>query len=83
MIAKQPHPLLLWIVKVGFIVLTIMSLMIVGGVVFTAIVYNKPNEVLINWGGLFIGFFLGSFFNLVQRSFGVHSDGEGPANERQ
>jgi hypothetical protein len=51
----------------------LISLSIVGAVIYSSIVYGKPPEILSNWGGLIIGFFIGSFFNFVRAALGVES----------
>ncbi len=63
--------LLLWIVAMGTAIIGLMSLSIVGAVIYSSIMYGKPPEILSNWGGLIIGFFIGTFFNFVRTALGV------------
>jgi len=44
----------------------ILAVMIIFGVVWTAIVLGKVPDVLANWGGVIIGFFFGQFFSFVR-----------------
>ncbi len=63
--------LLLWIVAMGTAIIGLMSLSIVGAVIYSSIMYGKPPEILSNWGGLIIGFFIGTFFNFVRTALGA------------
>jgi hypothetical protein len=63
--------LVLWIVVMGTAIMGLISLSIVGAVIYESAMYGKPPEVLSNWGGLIIGFFIGSFFNFVRTALGV------------
>jgi hypothetical protein len=63
--------LVLWIVVMGTTIMGLISLSIVGAVIYQSALYGKPSEVLSNWGGLIIGFFIGSFFNFVRTALGV------------
>lgn len=68
----MPHvKLVFWIVVLGNVILGLMSLAIVLGVVYCSIAFGKAPEILSNWGGLIIGFFVGSFFNFVKTALGV------------
>lgn len=62
--------LALWIVAFGMAILGMMTLSIIGAVIYSAISYTKPPEILGNWGGLIIGFFIGSFFNFAKDVLG-------------
>jgi hypothetical protein len=63
--------LILWIVAFGTAIVGFISLAIVGAVIYEEITYGKAPEILTNWGGLIIGFFIGSFFNFVRAALGV------------
>lgn len=63
--------ILLWIVASGSLIIGIISLSVVGAVIYTSVNYNRVPEILANWGGLIIGFFLGNFFNLLRTALGV------------
>ncbi|MBY3249876.1 MULTISPECIES: hypothetical protein [Rhizobium] len=63
--------LILIIASVGMAIIGIISISIVGAVIYSSITYGKPPEILSNWGGLIIGFFIGSFFNFVRVALGV------------
>ena len=63
--------LILWIVALGTAIIGLISLSIVGAVIYSSIMYGKAPEILSNWGGLIIGFFIGSFFNFVRAALGV------------
>jgi hypothetical protein len=65
--------LVLWIVALGIGILGLMSLGIVGAVIYSSLKYGKPPEILSNWGGLIIGFFIGSFFNFVRTALEVEA----------
>jgi hypothetical protein len=65
--------LVLWIVASGIAILGLMSLAIVGAVIYSSLKYGKPPEILSNWGGLIIGFFIGSFFNFARTALGVEA----------
>ena len=54
----------------------LISLSIVGTVIYESLLYGKPPEVLSNWGGLIIGFFIGSFFNFVRAALGLEEKGK-------
>jgi hypothetical protein len=70
-IGQRNTRLLLWIVGSGSIILGIIAVSIIGAVVYTAVAFNRVPEVLVNWGGLIIGFFLGNFFNLLRTAVGL------------
>jgi hypothetical protein len=63
--------LILWIVALGTGIIGLISLSIVGAVIYSSLQYGKPPEILSNWGGLIIGFFIGSFFNFVRTALGL------------
>jgi hypothetical protein len=63
--------LILWIVALGTAIIGLISLAIVGAVIYEEITYGKAPEILTNWGGLIIGFFIGTFFNFVRAALGV------------
>ncbi len=65
--------LVLWIVAFGVAILGLMSLGIVGAVIYSSLKYGKPPEILSNWGGLIIGFFIGSFFNFARTALGLEA----------
>jgi hypothetical protein len=63
--------LVLWIVALGTAMIGLIALAIVGAVIYEEITYGKAPEILTNWGGLIIGFFIGTFFNFVRAALGV------------
>lgn len=63
--------LILWIVALGTAIIGLIALSIVGAVIYEEITYGKSPEILTNWGGLIIGFFIGTFFNFVRTALGV------------
>jgi hypothetical protein len=63
--------LALWIVAFGTTIIGLMSLGIVGAAIYESIEYGKSPEILNNWGGLIIGFFIGSLFSFVRTAVGL------------
>jgi hypothetical protein len=63
--------LMLWIVALGTGMMGLVALSIVGAVIYEVVRYGNSPEVLNNWGGLIIGFFIGSFFNFVRAALGL------------
>ena len=55
--------LVLWIVALGTAIMGLIALSIVGAVIYEIVRYGNSPEVLSNWGGLIIGFFLGSLLS--------------------
>ncbi|MGO7792888.1 hypothetical protein [Rhizobium ruizarguesonis] len=55
----------------GMIIIGLMSLAIVGTAIYSSIRFGKPPEIISNWGGLIIGFFLGNFFNFARTALGI------------
>jgi len=54
------------VVLLGMIISGFISIIVVSGVVYAAIAHGKAPEVLVNWGGIILGFFFGQFFSYVQ-----------------
>jgi hypothetical protein len=69
--------LILWIVALGTAIMGVITISIVGAVIYEIVLYGKSPEILNNWGGLIIGFFIGSFFNFVRAALGLE-DKTGP-----
>lgn len=55
----------------GLTITGMISLLIVFAVIYTSITEGRAPDVLVNWGGVIIGFFFGQFFGFVQRVFGL------------
>jgi hypothetical protein len=66
----HPSKLILWIVAIGTAIIGIISLSIVWAVIYEIIEYGNSPDVLNNWGGLIVGFFLGNFFNFARSALG-------------
>lgn len=64
----------LWIVGIGSTILAVLSLSIVLGVVYAALFQGAVPDELANWGGLIVGFYIGSFFSTVRTILGVRDD---------
>lgn len=79
--SKQGSQLLLWVVAAGAIILGIISIGIVGAVIYAALAYDRVPDVLVNWGGLIVGFFIGNFFNFIRSALDVAQRSEGDAGE--
>jgi uncharacterized membrane protein AbrB (regulator of aidB expression) len=56
------------VVLAGLFITGAIGIMVVGAVIYAALVQGKVPDVLSNWGGVLIGFFIGQFFNFA-RSF--------------
>jgi hypothetical protein len=66
MITTQRYTLI--VVLAGMMLTGLISVLVVGAVVYAALTQSKVPDVLANWGGILIGFFVGQFFNFA-RSF--------------
>jgi hypothetical protein len=55
-----------WMINMIIIVAGLISLIVVGGVVFIALSGNPIPEILGNWGGIILGFYFGQFITLVK-----------------
>jgi hypothetical protein len=44
----------------------LLAILIVGGVLYSALILGRVPETLSNWGGIIIGFFFGQFFSFVR-----------------
>lgn len=56
----------LMVVMFGMLLTGLIGLLVVGSVVYAALVQGKVPDVLSNWGGIIIGFFVGQFFNFAK-----------------
>lgn len=55
------------IVAVGGLFITgVIAVLVVGATVYAALFQGKVPEVLTNWGGILIGFFVGQFFSFAK-----------------
>jgi hypothetical protein len=54
------------VVLCGLLITGLIGLLVVGAVVYAALFQGKVPEILGNWGGVLIGFFVGQFFNFAQ-----------------
>lgn len=50
----------------GTIVSGLISILIICGVLYSVYNETKPAEILIQWGGIIIGFYFGTFVTLVK-----------------
>ncbi|WP_157813672.1 hypothetical protein [Sinorhizobium meliloti] len=69
------------IVTAGAVLLGLISVLIVGAVVYTAVAFNKVPEVLANWGGLIVGFFIGNFFNFLKAALDISDAKHSPPDK--
>lgn len=53
-------------VFIGSVVSGIISLLIIAGVLYSVYIEVKPADILVQWGGIIIGFYFGAFITLVK-----------------
>ena len=63
-IKRQRYALI--VVMAGMLLTGLIGLLVVGSVVYAALAQGKVPDVLSNWGGIIIGFFVGQFFNFAK-----------------
>lgn len=61
----------------GAVISGLIAVMIIGGVLYSAIVLGAVPEALVNWGGIIIGFFFGQFFSFVRAVANVSETSQG------
>jgi uncharacterized membrane protein AbrB (regulator of aidB expression) len=54
------------VVMSGMLLTGLIGLLVVGSVVYAALAQGRVPDVLSNWGGIIIGFFVGQFFNFAK-----------------
>ncbi|WP_371426147.1 hypothetical protein [Tardiphaga sp.] len=69
---ERKDQLVFRLVYIGFLVSGAIALLVIGGVIFIALlsvsrgVDMKIPDVLANWGGVIVGFYFGAFVTLIK-----------------
>lgn len=67
------------VVLVGLFMTGAIGMMVVGAVIYAALTQGKVPDVLANWGGVLIGFFIGQFFNFARSFLAPDAGGSPPS----